>query len=148
MGGSRRETMGGRRARSWAMVPSDERELGGGCVWGLEICSGDTCVIFSLRHWPSSTSLAVCRQQLISGPDRICKGKWEEIWSIWWHYKAHRWFAGFIKTCSRLHHCSLLASCSPTCSLCPEILPPSSAAPVICLTPVCLSTDLHSRLER
>lgn len=33
--------------------------------------------------------LAVCRQQFISGPGRSSKRKWEEIWSIWWHYKAH-----------------------------------------------------------
>lgn len=47
--------------------------------------------------------LAACRQQFISGPGRSCKGKWEEIWSIWRHYKAHSWFAVFIKTWSRLH---------------------------------------------
>lgn len=78
--------------------------------------------------------LAVCRQQLISGPGRSCERKWEEIWSIWWHYKAHRWFAGFIKTWSRLHHYSWLASSSHTWSLRSELLTLSSAAPAICLT--------------
>lgn len=29
----------------------------------------------------------------------LCGEKWEEIWSIWWHYKA----CSFIKTWSRLH---------------------------------------------
>lgn len=75
--------------------------------------------------------LAVCRQQFISGPGRSSKRKWEEIWSIWWHYKAHRWFAGFIKTWSRLHHYWRLASSSHTWSLHSELLSVSSAAPVI-----------------
>lgn len=60
--------------------------------------------------------LTACRQQFISGPDRGCRRKWEEIWSIWWHYKARCWFAGSIKTWSRLHHHSRLGTASHTWS--------------------------------
>lgn len=137
-----RRTTGGRRIRGdggereLVLDPwSDGKVPGGGCVWRLEIYWRDTCVIFSPRHWPSSTSPRRCRQQFISGPGRSCERKLWEIWSIWWHYKACCWFAGFIKTWSRLHHHSCLASSSHTWSLHSELLTPSSAAPFNCLTP-------------
>lgn len=80
--------------------------------------------------------LAVCRHQMISGPERSCKRKWEEIWSIWWHYKGRRWFAAFIKTWSRLHHLlmtrTLLSHLVTVHWMSHQSLSP--AEPVICLT--------------
>lgn len=80
--------------------------------------------------------LAVCRHQMILGPERSCKRKWEEIWSIWWHYKGRRWFAAFIKTWSRLHHLlmtrTLLSHLVTVHWMSHQSLSP--AEPVICLT--------------
>lgn len=87
--------------------PPNQTRVGGGGLDGG--CLRTTCYMLErCVRWLHAAGypvppLAACRQQFISGPGRSCKGKWEEIWSIWRRYKAHSWFAVFIKTWSRLH---------------------------------------------
>lgn len=120
---------GGRRSRSWTRVPGNSSQLVGGCVHDIYYVQ-ETCV-FSLLFTTGYPvpPLAACRQQFISGRGRSCEGKWEEIWSIRRHYKAHCSFAVFIESWWRLQY-SRLASSVHTCSLCSEPLALSSAAQV------------------
>lgn len=125
------QNIGRRSKKSMLSLLLSHAQTGKRWLWNML----NPCVLsFLLAAGLPAPPLTVCRQQFMSGPGMSCKRKWEEIWSIWWHYKAHCWFASFIKTRSRIHHLSWLASSAHTRSLHFKIFPLSSAAPVLCLT--------------